>query len=156
MTETEIRTIVEHWDLTYRHSAGLVASEFFAALEQGRIIGRRCPSCGRVLLPPRPFCDRCYVDTEDWIEVAATGVLETFTIVYVKFGGLPDPPYAIAYVRLDGADTAILNYVRGLELADMDASVARLAPGTRFRAVFAPPESRTGRVTDFWFEPAGE
>jgi uncharacterized OB-fold protein len=156
MTDTEIRTIVEHWDLTYRHSAGLVASEFFAALEQGRILGRRCPSCGRVLLPPRPFCDRCYVDTDAWVEVAATGVLETFTIVYVKFAGLPDPPYAIAYVRLEGADTAILNYVRALDLEDMDASVARLAPGTRIRVVFASPESRTGRVTDFWFEPADE
>jgi uncharacterized OB-fold protein len=156
MTETEIRTIVEHWDLTYRHSAGIVASEFFAALEEGRILGRRCPSCGRVLLPPRPFCDRCYVDTEEWVEVATAGVLETFTIVYAKFAGLPDPPYAIAYVRLAGADTAILNYVRGLDLADMEASVARLAPGSRFRVVFARAKSRTGRVTDFWFEPADE
>jgi uncharacterized OB-fold protein len=154
MHET-IRTITERWDLTYRHSAGVVASEFFRALEEeGRLLGRRCPSCERVLLPPRPFCDRCYVDTTEWIEVADTGVLETFTIVYTKFAGLPDPPYAIAYVRLDGGDTAILNYVRGLELEDMDASVAALEPGSRVRAVFAPREDRQGRITDFWFEPA--
>src|SRR5438874_245909 len=124
---TEIRTIIEHWDLTYRHSAGVVASEFFRALEEeGRILARRCPSCTRALLPPRPFCDRCYVDTEDWIEVGDAGVLETFTIVFAKFAGLPDPPYAIAYVRLERADTAILNYVRGLDLDDLHASVAAL------------------------------
>jgi uncharacterized OB-fold protein len=150
-----IRTITERWDLTYRHSAGLVGSEFFRSLEEeGRLRGRRCPKCERVLMPPRPFCDRCYTDTTEWVDVADTGVLETFTIVYSKFAGLPDPPYVIAYALLDGADTAILNYVRGVDLGDVDASVAALAPGTRVRAVFAPREERQGRITDFWFEPS--
>lgn len=149
------RTIEERWELTYHHAAGPVVSHFYDRLAQdGQLVGRRCPSCDRVLVPPRAFCDRCYVDTTEWVDVGPEGVVETFTIVNRQFQNLPEPPYAMAYVRLDGADTAILNYVRGLDLSDIDAGVEALKPGTRFRAVVAERGDRQGRITDFWFEPA--
>ncbi|MCZ7572802.1 MAG: Zn-ribbon domain-containing OB-fold protein [Ardenticatenaceae bacterium] len=149
-----VRTIVEKWNLTYNHSAGAVASEFFDHLQRdGRLFGRQCPNCRRVLVPPRSFCDRCFVDTDRWVPVADSGVIEMFTIVYMKFQQLPDPPYAIAYVRLDGADTAILNYVKGLDLTDQQQAVRALKPGTRVRVAFAPDDTRLGSVLDFWFEP---
>ena len=151
---SEIRTVTEKWDLTYQHSAGPIVSEFYRRVqEEGRIAGRQCPQCGRVLVPPRSFCDRCYCDTAEWVNVASEGVVETFTVVYRKFNRLPDPPYAIAYVRLDGADTAMLNYVRGLDLSDSDGAVAALKPGLRVRVAFAPREQRQGSVSDFWWEP---
>ncbi|MPZ28271.1 MAG: DNA-binding protein [Micromonosporaceae bacterium] len=147
------RTIEEKWDLTYRHAAGPVVSHFYDRLQSdGVLVGRRCPQCTRVLVPPRSFCDRCYVDTEDWIEVGPEGVVETFTVVYREFQSLPEPPYAMAYVRLDGADTAILNYVRGLDLREPVAAAAALRPGTRARLVVDEPQRRQGRITDFWFE----
>ena len=73
------------------------------------------------------------------------------TIVYEGFKGLPDPPYAIAYVTLDGASTALLGYVRGVELSDVAAATAALAIGTRLRVQFAAEPQ--GQVTDYWFEP---
>ncbi len=145
-------TIVERWDLTYRHAPGPVVGEFYRRLrDDGVLLGRRCPECRRVLLPPRAFCDRCYRDTEGWVEVGREGTVEAFTVVYQPFQGLPEPPYAIAYVRLAGADTAILNYVRGVDLADPEGAAGRLAIGTPVRVVLAP--ERRGRILDFWFEP---
>lgn len=147
------RIIEERWDLTYRHAAGPVVSHFYDRLESdGVLAGRRCPRCTRVLVPPRSFCDRCYTDTEGWIDVGPEGTVETFTVVYREFQSLPEPPYAMAYVRLDGADTAILNYVRDLDLGDPDYAAAALWPGVRVRTVVAPPDRREGRITDFWFE----
>jgi uncharacterized OB-fold protein len=143
-------TLEEHWDITYNHALGEVASRFYEALrDQEQILGRRCPSCERVLLPPRPFCDRDFVDTTDWVEVGHEGRVEVFTVVFQTFKGLPEAPYCIAYVLLDGADTAILNYVKGIDWTP-DNVPQNIKVGDRVRAVFK--EEREGRITDFWFE----
>lgn len=145
-------TIEGRWDFEYRYFAGETASRFFHELANGRIYGRRCPSCGKVLVPARSFCDACYVETGEWVEVGPEGRLDIFTIVATKFPGLPDPPFVIGYVTLDGADTAILNHVGGLDLSDIDAAVARLMPRPRVVTRFA--DVREGRITDFHFARA--
>lgn len=154
MTPTEANeqiVIEERWNLTYRHSAGPINSHFFVRLrDAGELLGRFCPTCERVLMPPRSFCDRCFVETTRWQPVGPGGRLEMFTTVHRKFQGLPDPPYCFGYVLLDGADTAILNYVRGIDLSDA-AAVQALGVGTRMRVALA--DKRQGRMSDFWFEP---
>jgi uncharacterized OB-fold protein len=103
-----------------------------------------------------PWClpDVCYVETAQWREVGTTGRIEAFTILATKFGGLPDPPTVIGYVTLDGASTAILNYVEGLPLDDLDAAAKQLLGQPRVRVRFHPqPE---GRITDFHFEVTDE
>ena len=148
----EGRTIRAHWDLVYDHSIGLIASHFFDELKENqRILGRCCPNCRRVLVPPRFFCDRCYVETKDWIEVGKEGVIEAFTIIYQHFKGLPEPPYALAYVLLKGADTAMAGMARGIDLSDPKKAISRLYIGAQVRVVFA--KERRGSVLDFWFEP---
>lgn len=144
--------IEQHWDIHYRHAAGETGSTFFRALREKRLLGRRCPGCRRVLLPPRAFCDRCFVATAEWVSVEPEGVLEAFTIVAQKFTGMPDPPYVIAYARLRNADTAMVNYLRGIDLSDIPAAARRLTVGLPIRVVFR--DHAEGRMTDFWFEPA--
>lgn len=101
-----------------------------------------CP-CTVVLRPLPPA-------TGDWLQVSTSGVIEMFTVVYEPFRGLPEPPYALAYVMLDGADTALPGYVRGLDLTDVEAVTKTLAIGTRVRVAFA--ENSVGSVADYWFE----
>jgi uncharacterized OB-fold protein len=146
----EIKTTQEKWDITYNHSLGETASYFFEQLRDNKkIYGKKCNSCERVLLPPRSYCDRCFVDTEDWVEVGLEGRVETFTVVFQKFDGLPDPPYCIAYVLLDGADTAILNYVKGIDFTP-DNVPTSIKMGDHVKVVFNP--SAEGKITDFWYE----
>ena len=116
---SDVIEIEQHWDIHYRHSAGETGSAFFRALREKRLLGRRCLGCGRVLMPPRGFCDRCFVATGEWVPVGPEGVLEAFTIVAQKFTGLPDPPYVVAYARVKHADTALVNYLKGLDLSDI-------------------------------------
>jgi len=78
------------------------------------------------------------------------GILEGFTIVTQKFATLPDPPYVIAFVRLDGADTALVNFLR-MPLDDAEEAASQLKIGyTRVQARFH--ESRESRITDFHYE----
>lgn len=148
--EQKVTSLKQKWDITYNHATGETAGKFLFELGKQRILGKKCPDCSRVLVPPRTFCDRCYTSTQEWFEVKNEGVIESFTIVYNPFKSYPEPPYALAYVRLDGADTAILNFVRGVDLADPKVAAEKLKIGTRVKVVFK--DKPEGRVTDFWYE----
>jgi uncharacterized OB-fold protein len=84
------------------------------------------------------------------VQAGHSGTIEAATIVSAAFENLPTPPYAIAYVRLDNVDTALLNFVRGIDLTHVEAAAERLVPGARVRVVFA--DQRQGRITDFHYE----
>ncbi len=148
--KSEIITIPGKWDISYEYAAGTTGSEFLRRLrDDQRISGVRCPNCERVILPPRGFCERCFVKTEGWADVGPGGVIESFTISTEPFQGLPDPPYAIAYVTLDGASTAMVNFVREIDLSDLPQAARRMAVGTRVRVKWK--DVREGRITDFYY-----
>ncbi len=152
-TSNETVYVPGHWDIEYEHAAGETASRFLTALrDDEQLLGKRCPECGRVLAPPRGFCEQCFVDTDDWVEIGPDGQIESFTIVPNPLGAGPEAPYAIAYVQLDGADTAMVNLLRGVDLDDTEAAADRLSVGTPVTTVFAPPAEREARITDFHYE----
>jgi uncharacterized OB-fold protein len=138
------------WRIRYNYSVGKVAGAFFDGLRQRRILASHCSKSGLSYLPPRAYCERSFAPCDGWREAGEGGVIEAATIVTAQFEGLPPPPYAIAYVRLDNVSTAMLNFVRGLDLGDVPAAAKRLAPGARVKVIFA--DEREGRVTDFHYE----
>lgn len=141
----------ETWNITYNHALGETASWFYVQIrDHAKIYGKRAADTGRVMVPPRAFSDQTLEPTTDWVEVGPGGRIETFTIVYEPFENLPEPPYAFGYVMLDGADTAIGGFFRGVDLSDPAAASKELAVGTRVKAVFA--DQRKGDMSDFWFE----
>ena len=152
--QEEPLTIDGRWDIPYRHTAGKAASRFFRELrENKRIMGVRCPGCRRVLVPPRSFCERCFVPIDEWVEVQDSGILTTFTIVYAPFASLPPPPYCVGLIKLDGADTALMHYVGGVELQDLEAAKKAISVGMRLQAVWN--DEREGKISDIaHFRPA--
>jgi len=149
----ELMSRQETWNITYTHALGETASYFYVQLrDNAKIFGRRCAKSGKVLVPPRAFSDETLQPTTEWVEVGPGGKIEAFTMVYEQFNNLPPPPYAFGYVLLDGADTAIGGYFKGVDLADPAKAAEKLAIGTRVMTKFA--EKRTGDVLDFWFELA--
>jgi hypothetical protein len=141
----------EIWNITYTHALGETASWFFVQLRDNKkLYGRRDAKSGRVLVPPRAFSDQTLEPTTEWVEVGPGGQIETFTLVYEAFQNLPPPPYAFGFVMLDGADTAIGGFFRGLDLRDPEKAAEKLSVGTRVMTTFA--EERIGDISDFWFE----
>lgn len=154
--DTEQVIIPASWHLEFAHAAGKAASRFLVALrDRGVLLASPCTRCHRILVPPRSFCEDCFVPTDDdgWVEAGPEGVVEAATTQYAELAGYAAPPYAVAYVRPDGAGTAIANYVAGVDLSDPAAAARALAIGTRMRAVFVPPADRQARITDFHWEP---
>ena len=97
--------------MRYSYSAGPVRSKFLLSLrDQQKILGTRCPGCGRVYVPARSTCPKCFEDMEEWVEVSHEGILETYTIVYKSEPThIADAPFAVGIIKLDGADTGIVH-----------------------------------------------
>lgn len=150
MSASDLISIEGKWNFAYTYFAGESASRFFHELKDKQIMGTRCSRCRRLLVPARAFCDACMERTSQWEAVGPQGTLETFTIITAKFPGLPDPPIIMAYVTLDGADTALINMVKGVDTSDIEATARKLNTTPRVTTVFdAAPQ---GRITDFHFE----
>jgi hypothetical protein len=131
--------------LRYDYALGEVVGKFMDGLIEGKILATRCSHSGITYLPPRAFCERSYKRCDSWVEAGAEGS----TIVMRGVEGSREAPMAIAFVRLDGVDSAIANFVDGLDLSDPDVAIKRILPGSRVRVLFAA--KRTGRITDFSF-----
>lgn len=150
MSAADLITIAGKWNFNYTYFAGESATRFFHELrDHRRIMGTRCPACKRLLVPARAFCDACMERTVEWVEVGPEGTLETFTIITAAFPGLPAPPIVMAYATLDGADTALINLVHGLDLSNIDAAAKKLNMLPRVKVEFVPAPQ--GRITDFSF-----
>lgn len=144
-----IDVIPGEWHVRYNYSVGKVAGLFFAGLKERRILATHCSQSGLSYLPPRAYCERSFKPCDKWVEVAHEGVIEAATIVTAAFENLPPPPYCIAYARLDGASTAMVNFVKGLDLSDPRAAAEKVAPGARVRVEFI--DNPQGRITDFHY-----
>jgi uncharacterized protein len=135
--------------LEYTYTPGAANSRFLRAIEQKRLIGERCPNCGRVYVPSHGSCARCGVETNEEVELKDTGTITMFCIVNVPFAGQHvQIPYVSASVLLDGADIPIFHLVQEIE-----APQARI--GMRVRAVWEDmlePDLRSIK----YFKPTGE
>jgi uncharacterized OB-fold protein len=147
--------------LRYEHTASPEESRYLRGLAEGRLVGQRCPACGKVYLPPRGACPTDGVPTADEVELPDRGTVTTFCVVNVPFAGQRiTPPYVAAYVLIDGADIPMLNLV-------LDCPVDEVHMGMRVKAVWRPSEhqgtspqdideSRSRDQTIAGFRPSGE
>jgi uncharacterized OB-fold protein len=141
------------WEIPYNYTIGNLASAFFEALGEQRIVGCRCSRCERVAVPPKSFCEYCFIPVAELVDVGNEGTIQAVTIVTAPFAGSPPVPYVVAYVKLDGATSSLANYVRGVDVGDANDLPPEIAIEAPVRVVFS--EHPTGRITDFWFESAG-
>jgi uncharacterized OB-fold protein len=137
--------------LRVQHSASIQETRYLLSLEQGKLIGQRCPVCRKVYIPPRGACPVDGVPTEEEVELTDRGIVTTFCIVNVPFYGQSiKPPYVCAYILLDGADIAFLHLI--LECPAEDVRM-----GMRVEAAWKPREQWIPGLQNIThFRPTGE
>lgn len=134
----------------YEWDAGVAVGRFLDGLREGRIMGRGCSNCGRVLVPPRMFCEQCFRGTDAWVQVEQTGVVQTFSICHVTWDMQPlEEPQLPAVIAIDGSDGGFLHM-----LGEMAPEEARV--GMAVEAVWKPVGERVGSILDIaYFKPRG-
>ncbi len=147
-TESENISIPMTVDVPYRFAAGRCMAKFLTELrENGKFFGIRCPSCGRVQMPPRIVCAVCDVRNGEWVELGNKGVLTGYTIMYLPLtdpttGKPHEPPFVYGSVRLDGSDSVIDHFI------DIEPDPAKVHVGMRLEAVLRPRDERVGDLSD--------
>ena len=72
MSRGPVTRIVTPIRLDYTYSPGEAASTFLRGIKEGKLLGRRCPSCQKVYLPPRGACSMCGVAFAEEVAVSYT------------------------------------------------------------------------------------
>ena len=80
--------------------------EFWRAAADGRLLVKRCPSCGEAHYPPRAHCPLCAAPATHWEETGGTGIVYSMSTMRRA-----KEPYTIAYVELDEGPRIITNLV---------------------------------------------
>ncbi len=150
-TVDPVTGIVVPIELDYLYAASPEESLFYTSLSEGKLVGQRCPTCGKVYIPPRSACPADGTPTVEEVELPDTGTVTTFCIVNVPFlGQRITPPYVSAYILLDGADIAFLHLI-----LDIPADEVRM--GMRVKAVWKPRDEWGTTIENIsHFAPTGE
>jgi uncharacterized OB-fold protein len=157
MAEThnvELITVPDKWEIPYAYSAGETTSRFLVELrDNGRIMATQCPKCRQVLLPPRSFCAMCFISLKDqWVEVEPVGKLVTYSVCTEVITGAPPPPYVVVFVTLGESSVPMAQFLKGIDLSDLDKVTKELKPGMPVKAVFKDRSERKASVLDFHIE----
>jgi uncharacterized OB-fold protein len=152
--EVELITVLDKWEIPYAYSAGETISKFLVELrDNARILATKCPKCQQILLPPRSFCATCFVSLKDqWVEIEPVGELITYSVCTEVITGAPEPPYVVAFVTLGGSSTPMAQFLKGIDLSDIDKATKELKAGMAVRAVFKDRAERKASILDFHIE----
>lgn len=133
----------------YVWSAGVAIGRYLTELRNGRLIGRKCDKCGRIVVPPRMFCEWCFRPNDRWVTLKDTGVVNTFSVSYIAGdASRVKEPLIPAVIQIDETTDAGILHLIG------EADPKKVEFGMPVQAVWKPPEERTGSITDIkYFKP---
>jgi len=100
---------------------------FWDAAAEGRLLVKKCVTCGQVHFYPRAICPFCGSDKTEWVTASGRGTVYSYSVMR----RVPIP-YALAYVTLEEGVTMVTNIVDG----DLDA----IRIGQRVTVAFKPSE----------------
>ena len=135
--------------ISSRYTAGIAGERFFREIkDHARFVGTRCEACGLVYIPAVIFCERCFADLDEWVEVSNRGSVFTYTVLHRDLDQEPlEPPAVLAYVKLEGSDGGLVHY-----LGEVDPD--EVCIGMEVEAKFLDPTKRTGSILDIeYFRP---
>lgn len=132
---------------------GIAIGRYLSALKEGIILGARCNTCRKTIVPPRTVCEWCFRPMDKYVPLQDTGIVNTFSLCYVTWDlKRLDEPEIPAVIEIDGASPlhGIMHMLDGVD-------PHKIQIGMRVKAIWRPPEDRQGAITDIlYFKPIDE
>ena len=132
--------------LDYSVSLGEVYSRFMLGLKEKRVLGNKCNQCGRMYVPPQPFCPICYKEMGEWVETNGEGTVQSFAVTYRQFLGLPKPPYTIGVIKIGDSAISMLHWIAGIAYERPEDIPNKIQIGMKVKPVWA--RKRKGEILD--------
>jgi uncharacterized OB-fold protein len=129
-----VRSVRTPAELRFMYTAGGATSRFLRGIAEKKLLGMRCPKCGKVYIPSRGSCPSDGVATVETVELPHKGTVTSFCIVNVQFyGQAMEVPYTSALILLDGSDLPIMHLLQEVDVKDVHI-------GMRVEAVWVPDD----------------
>ncbi len=136
----------KHWygdmEASYLYSTGIAGERFFTTLrDKGKILGATCPECKKTILPPRMYCEVCFSEMGDWVDVGKVGKVDTFSVAQVDINGNPmEEPVVYGLIRFPKVEGGLVHIIT--------AKPEKVKIGMRVKARLRPKKERTGSILD--------
>jgi len=99
--------------MPYDWSTGEAIGTLLTGLREGEIVAAICDECDKQMVPARSFCRDCQAVVTTYETVPETGTINLATVVRTGRPAAPfSPPYALALIQIDGANTELLHVVQ--------------------------------------------
>lgn len=132
-----------------QYTFGIAGERFFRDIkDKGRIMGAKCAACNLVYVPPRIYCERCFGELAEWLEIPNRGVVHTFTVAHADLdGNRLKEPIVVALVKFDGVYGGLVH-----RLGEVEPD--KVTIGMAVEMMLKPKAERTGSILDInYFRP---
>lgn len=133
-----------------QYTAGIAGEKFLRTLkDQGLLLAARCPEHNIRYLPPPLYCEQCFRELNEFIELEPRGTVDTFTVLHRDLDGNElHSPQILAFVRITGSDGGLVHFLGKVRPQEVTI-------GQSVKAVLLPPAERQGSILDIrYFRPA--
>lgn len=144
---------IRHWlgdmEADYVYTLGKAGERFFKEIkENGKIMGAKCPQCNVTHVPARMYCEKCFAELEEWVDVGKRGEVHTFTIATIDVDGKKmKKPTIYALIKFNGACGGLVHKIG-------EAKAEKVKIGMKVEAVLKPSFERKASITDIkYFKP---
>ena len=100
---------------------------YWDAAAKGKLLVKKCTSCGQTHHYPRTICPFCFSDKTELQQASGNGTIYTYSVMRRA-----PIPYAIAYVTLSEGPTMMTNIV--------DCDLDKIRIGQSVRLIFKPSD----------------
>lgn len=140
-------------DLRYAWDNGFALTTYLEGLKRGKVTASQCNECGRMMVPPRSFCELCNLrPVSNYFDIQDTGTVLTYTLSNVDWDSSPLPKGQVkmfAVIEMDGAseDMGIVHWLKDVKPKDVKI-------GMRVKAEWRSEKDREGNILDIkYFRP---
>ncbi len=72
--------------------------------------------CGRLLIPPKAFCQYDFAEIKELVEIAPVGIVRSYTVVYEdSYGNKLSKPVIIGFIEFPGVTGGLVHYIINVE-----------------------------------------
>jgi len=131
------------------YTVGIAGERFFRAIkDRGAITGTVCPTCDLTYLPPVMYCERCFAELDEWVELSTKGTVYTHTVLRLSLEEETlEEPQILALIRMEGVHGGLVHRLGEVNPEEVEFGMA-------VEAVFSPQNQREGSILDIeYFKP---
>lgn len=124
--------------------------KYYEALEEGKILGKKCKRCGHIEWPPFYACNDCGCNDMEWVEMSGKGELSSIVLPAV-LNAKPENadlmPYAYGIVNMDGSEQNAL--IQGITKENAEELWLHMPVPVKAKIISRGPEGKEYKTVIF-------